>query len=290
MSPIFFTIGGFEVHYYGLMYAIAFLLGIELVKLGGKKKGYDPNLMESFAFVAMISGLIGGRLYYVLFNHVYYFSHPGDIIAVWKGGMAIHGGILGGIIGTYLFAKKNKISMWSLGDIAAAPFILGQAIGRIGNFANGEVHGVPTFTPFSVIFSIKPKFVEWFDMYNHLSLTAQMKFHELVPWGIVFPDPSPAGTEFPGLALHPAMLYELILNFIAFLSIWLYFRHKNYKPGVVWFIYIIEYSLIRTFVSFFRSEDLMFYGFRAPHVISVVLVIWSIFMIKYFNSKKEVSN
>ena len=176
MNPVFFTIGSFEVHYYGLMYAIAFLLGIELVKIEGKRKGFDPVLMENFAFVAMISGLLGGRLYYVLFNPTYYFTHPGDILAVWKGGMAIHGGILGGIIGTYFFAKKHKISMWSLGDIAAAPFILGQAIGRIGNFMNGEVHGVPTFTPFNIIFSIKPKFIDWYNNYNSYSIEAEMKF------------------------------------------------------------------------------------------------------------------
>ena len=92
---------------------------------------------------------------------------------------------------------------------------------------NGEVHGVPTFTPFNIIFSLKPKFVEWYSNYNSLSLTAQMKFKELVPWGIVFPDPSPAGTEFPSLAIHPAMLYELILNFIAFLSIWFILKGKS---------------------------------------------------------------
>lgn len=287
MNPIFFKIGPLEVHYYGLMYAIAFLVGIELVKYAGKKYNLDGKLLENFAFIAMFSGLLGGRLYYVLFNYNFYFSHPQDILAVWKGGMAIHGGILGGILGTYIFAHKKKVSMWVLGDLAAAPFILGQAIGRIGNFMNGEVHGVPTFTPFKVIFSIKPHFVKWFNHYNHLGVVEQMKFHKLVPWGIVFPNSSPAGTEFPNLPLHPAMLYELILNFIAFLLIWFYFRKKEYKPGILWFIYIISYSIIRTFVSFFRSEDLMFFGFRAPHVISLILVIWSVAMIKYLNKKSN---
>ncbi len=286
MNPVFFKIGTFEVYYYGLMYAIAFLVGIELVKLGGKKKGYDADLMESFAFVAMISGLIGGRLYYVLFNYSYYFSNPQDILAVWKGGMAIHGGILGGIIGVYIFSKKKKLSIWTLGDIAAGPLILGQALGRIGNFTNGEVHGVPTFTPFNVVFSLKPKFAEWYSMYNSLSLSAQMKFKELVPWGLVFPNTSPAGREFPEVPLHPAMLYELVLNFLAFLSIWFYFRKKDYRPGIVWFIYIIEYSLIRTFVSFFRSEDLMLYGFRAPHIISLILLIWAVIMIVMLPEEK----
>ena len=285
MNPVFLSIGNFEIRYYGLMYALAFFIGTELARRAGKRKGISGDIIENYAVIAMISGLIGGRLYYVLFNLPYYLKYPLEIPAVWHGGMAIHGGILGGVVGTYIFAKKHKLSMWKLGDIVAAPFILGQAIGRIGNFMNGEVHGVPTFTPLKVIFT--NTFSSWWETYQNLSLEAQMKFKELVPWGIVFPPESPAGAEFPDTAVHPAMLYELVLNFIAFLSIWLFFRHKNYKDGVVWFIYVIEYSLIRSFVSFFRAEDLMFFNIRAPHAISIALILWAIITIKYFYSKKD---
>jgi phosphatidylglycerol:prolipoprotein diacylglycerol transferase len=285
MNPVFLRIGNFEIRYYGLMYAIAFFIGTELAKRDGKRKGLDPSLIENYAIIAMISGLIGGRLYYVLFNLPYYLGHPLEIPAVWHGGMAIHGGILGGVLGTYIFGKRHGVSMWKLGDIVAAPFIFGQAIGRIGNFMNGEVHGVPTFTPLKVIFT--NSFPKWWSYYQTLGIQAQMKFKELVPWGVVFPPDSPAGTEFPNVAVHPAMLYELILNFIAFLSIWFYFRHKKYKDGVVWFIYIIEYSLIRSFVSFFRAEDLMFFNMRAPHFISILMILWAIISIKYFYTKKD---
>lgn len=289
MDPVLFSIGGFEVRYYGLMYALALLVGIELGKIHGKKKGLAPELVENYALVAMVSGLIGGRLYYVLFNLPYYLANPIEIPAVWHGGMAIHGGILGGIIGTFIFGARHKISPWKLGDIAAAPFILGQALGRIGNFTNGEVHGVPTFTPWNVIFTLKPKFYQWFEGYHALSAQAKMKYEELVPWGLVFPDSSPAGTEFPNLPLHPAMLYELILNFMAFLFLWFYMRKKDFAEGVTWWTYVILYSLIRTFVSFFRSEDLMFFGFRAPHVISLVLIVVSLVMIKILSSRKKKS-
>ncbi len=285
MNPVFLRIGNFEIRYYGLMYALAFFIGTELAKRDGKRKGLDPGLIENYAIVAMISGLIGGRLYYVLFNLPYYLGHPLEIPAVWHGGMAIHGGILGGVLGTYIFGKRHGVSMWKLGDIVAAPFILGQAIGRIGNFMNGEVHGVPTFTPLKVIFT--NSFPKWWSHYQTLGIQAQMKFKEIVPWGVVFPPDSPAGAEFPNIAVHPAMLYELVLNFIAFLSIWFYFRHKKYKDGVVWFIYIIEYSLIRSFVSFFRAEDLMFFNMRAPHFISILMILWAIISIKYFHTKKD---
>ncbi|WP_280985349.1 prolipoprotein diacylglyceryl transferase [Ilyobacter polytropus] len=285
MDPILFEIGGFKLRYYGLMYALAFFIGIEIAKREAKRVNMSPALLENFAITAMVSGLIGGRLYYVLFNPHYYFNNPMEILAVWNGGMAIHGGIIGGIIGTFIFAHRNKVSPWKLGDIAAAPFILGQGIGRFGNLMNGEIHGVPTFTPWKVIFTLKPGFYTWYDQYRSMSIEAQMKYKELVPWGIVFPESSPAGSEFPNLPLHPAMLYEMFLNFTAFLLIWFYFRKKEYAAGTVWWIYVIMYSLIRVFVSFFRAEDLMIAGFRAPHAISIIFVSVSIIMIKYLNKR-----
>ena len=200
--------------------------------------------------------------------------------------MAIHGGILGGIIGTLIFAKVKKINPLILGDFAAGPFILGQAIGRIGNFMNGEIHGVPTFTPFSVIFNLKPKFYEWYSYYQSLSISEKANYPDLVPWGIVFPTSSPAGSEFPNLALHPAMLYEMILNLIGFFIIWFILRKKEDKaPGYLWWWYIIIYSINRIIVSFFRVEDLMFFNFRAPHVISIILIVVSIFFLKKDNKK-----
>ena len=285
MNPILFSIGKLKITYYGLMYAISFILGIELGKKYGKEKGIAPEVIENYAFVAMISGLLGGRIYYVLFNLDYYLNYPQDIIAVWKGGMAIHGGIIGGIIGTCIYGKIKKISPLLLGDIAAAPLLLGQAIGRIGNFMNGEVYGVPTFTPFKVIFTLKPKFYEWFSYYNSLPLSEKMMYKEKVPWGIVFPSSSPAGAEFPNMALHPAMLYELVLNFIGFLFIWFWLKNKKTAIGTVWCSYIIIYSVIRIFVSFFRAEDLMFFDLRMPHLISIILIVISVGIIKIINRK-----
>ncbi|MGO2117328.1 MAG: prolipoprotein diacylglyceryl transferase [Fusobacterium sp.] len=285
MNPILFSLGKIKITYYGLMYAISFLLGIEIAKKYGEKKGLSPETIENYAFIAMISGLIGGRIYYVIFNLDYYLAYPGDILAVWKGGMAIHGGILGGIIGTCIYGKAKKLNPLLLGDCVAVPLLLGQAIGRIGNLMNGEIYGVPTFTPLKYIFTLKPRFYQWFNSYNSLSVDGKGAFKELVPWGLVFPNSSPAGTEFPNLPLHPAMLYELVLNLIGVLFLWFFLRKKNYKTGTLWCSYIIIYSIIRTFVSFFRAEDLMFYGFRAPHVISVILIIISSLFIYKLNKK-----
>ena len=285
MNPILFSIGKIKITYYGLMYAISFILGIELGKRYGKQKGISPDTIENYAFVAMLSGLIGGRLYYVLFNLDYYINCPADIIAVWKGGMAIHGGILGGIIGTCIYGFIKKTNPLLLADIAAPSLLLGQAIGRIGNFMNGEIYGVPTFTPFKVIFTLKPKFYEWYSYYLSLPFSEKMNFKEKVPWGIVFPESSPAGSEFPNMALHPAMFYELILNLIGFLFIWFFLKNKKYANGTIACSYIIIYSIIRIFVSFFRAEDLMFFDIRAPHLISIILITISLVTIKIINRK-----
>lgn len=287
MNPIFLKLGPFEIRYYGLMYAVSFLLALTLIKKDAKENGLDENLIENYGISTIVAGLIGGRLYYVIFNLKFYLANPLEIPAVWHGGMAIHGAILGGIIWSVIFTRKHRIKLWTLTDMAAPLFILGQGIGRIGNFMNGEVHGVPTFTPINIIFSIKPKFYEWFNMYNTLSLQKQAEFKELVPWGIVFPNSSPAGSEFPNLALHPAMLYEMILNLMAFVSLYFIFRKKNLKPGTITCLYLIEYSLIRTFVSFFRSEDLMFYGLRAPHLISIVLITDALITLIFIYRKKQ---
>ncbi|WP_297598942.1 prolipoprotein diacylglyceryl transferase [uncultured Cetobacterium sp.] len=287
MNPIFLQLGSLKISYYGLCYALAFFIGIELLKREATAKGIKKDIIEDYAFIAMMSGLLGGRLYYVLFNLNYYLAHPADILAVWKGGMAIHGGILGGFIGTLIYAHRKKLNAFLLGDMVAPLLLLGQAIGRFGNLANGEVHGVPTFTPLNIIFRLKPSFYEWYTQYNAMGILDKSKYKELVPWGLVFPTTSPAGWEFPNLPLHPAMLYEALLNFIGFLFLYFILRKKNYATGTIWWSYIVIYSLNRIFVSFFRAEDLMFYGFRAPHVISFLMMFLAVIIIIIINKNRE---
>ncbi|WP_410207652.1 prolipoprotein diacylglyceryl transferase [Fusobacterium sp.] len=291
MHPVLFSIGGIEIRFYGLMYAISFFIGIEIAKYMARERNYNEKIIENYALVAMISGLIGGRLYYVLFNLQDYLQKPWEILATWHGGMAIHGGIIGGIIGTFIYAHFKKLNPLTLGDYAAAPLLLGQALGRFGNFMNGEIHGVPVFTPWKVIFSLKPSFYTWYSTYQNSDILEQIKFKNLVPWGIVFPRSSPAGYEFPNIPVHPAMLYELILNFLGFLFLFFALRRKKNKaPGYLWWNYIIIYSVIRIFVSFFRAEDLMIGGIRAPHLVSLLLIIFSLIMLKIGERKQKKLN
>ena len=289
MRPTLFKIGNFELRIYSLMYILAFIIGIKIAEKDNvaKKRGIkDKKMIEDFAFFAMISGLVGARAYYVIMKFNEYAGDPISMLKVWEGGLAIHGGIIGGLIGSYLYAKKHKISLWTLTYMGVGPLLFGQFLGRFGNLANGEIHGVPTFTPWNVIFS--GKFSEWWTAYQSMSLAAQSKFKELVPWGLVFPQDSPAGMEFPNYPLHPAMLYEAVLNLIGFMLLWFYFRKKEYNPGVLTMIYLIMYAIIRVFVSTFRVEDLIVpgIGIRAPYLISIIMVIAAVIGIKYLSRKK----
>ena len=279
MHPVFLNIFGLEIRYYGLMYAIAFTLGMILSKREAKRRGLDEKIIEDYAFVAMISGLLGARLYYVVLDFKNYAQDPMEIFAVWHGGMAIHGGILGGVIGTFIFSKVKKVKIGSLFDIAAPLLLLGQSIGRIGNLMNGDAHGVPTFTPIAVM--LDNSFNTWWETAKN-SISS---YHEIVPWGIVFPYGTPAGNEFPHTPTHPVMVYEMILNFICFLVLWFYFRKKKLPSGGIGVIYLVMYSLIRSLVTIFRADDLMLFGFRAPHVVREIMLTVSILFF-IINKKK----
>lgn len=284
MKPVLFSIGRLEIRVYSLMYIIALFVGIYLAKKD--KKGIrNPKDIEDFAFISLFSGLIGARIYYVIFNWSYYSKHLLDIFAVYKGGLAIHGGIIGGALGVLYFSKKKGYSYYQLSDMAVSPLLLGQALGRIGNLANGEIHGVPTITPISVI--LKGQFNEWWQMYNSLSIAEKMQYKPVVPFGIVFPENTMAGMEFPNMPVHPAMIYEMILNIIGFLFMWFYLRNKNIKTGVLTYSYLIIYGIIRIIVSTFRAEDLMFLGVKMPYVISAVMIIVGIIGIWKINTKKS---
>ena len=131
MNPILFSIGKIKITYYGLMYAISFILGIELGKKYGKQRGVSPDTVENYAFVAMLSGLIGGRLYYVLFNLDYYLAYPQDIIAVWKEGNGYPRRNSGELLELVSMEKLKSLTLFFLGILATAPLLLGQAISRM---------------------------------------------------------------------------------------------------------------------------------------------------------------
>jgi phosphatidylglycerol:prolipoprotein diacylglycerol transferase len=250
VHPILLRLGPLTIRYYGLMYVIALLVGIWLLRLEAKRRGLPPEQMVDLAFYIFVGGLIGGRLYYVVFNLGYYGANPLKIFAVWEGGMAIHGGILGGLIGGWLYAHASRLPFLTLCDMAAPAISLGHAFGRFGNFMNGDAHGYPLRSP--ELPSWLRHFPDWM--------------------GVTFPPSSIAGREFGQVPLHPVMLYELVLNVIGFIILW-GLRKKPLPSGGLFGLYLMYYAVVRSFTSLFRADDLYLGPFRMPHVISVVMFV-----------------
>ncbi len=244
MHPELFKFGPIEIRFYGLMYVIAIVVGSYLIKSEVRRRAIELTGDEVMNFViwTVVGGIVGGRLYYVLFNWGFYASNPLEIPAVWHGGLAIHGGLIGGASVAYGYLRRHNIGYWRMADAIAPAVILGQTFGRFGNFMNGDAHGRPT------------------DM----------------PWGIVFPPGSIAGMEFPGTPLHPTMLYEMAINLAIFIFLWFWLKKRAHRDGFIFASYIGLYSVGRFFVEHFRADSLMLGPLRAAQVVSLAAVAVSL--------------
>lgn len=306
MMPYLFKIGNFELRIYSLMIIIGLLLTLYITRKKMEKMGYKQEYFENMIIVVFIAALLGARIYYVMFNWEYYKNDPLEIFKVWHGGLAIHGGVILGFVASLIYAHYIKIKVMFFGDLIAPWLLFGQGLGRFGNFANGEAHGVPTIIPPDIIFRLKPIFTDfWATVLNTFNLsnnpesisklneivkngaevTFQGKIYELkeyVPWGISFTNKyMPAAyRDFGTLPVHPTFFYEMILNFTGAFIMFLFWRNnKNISTGLIFGIYLISYGLIRAFVTMFRADDLMLGVLRAPHVASLAFVSIGIFLV-----------
>ncbi|MHB1126052.1 MAG: prolipoprotein diacylglyceryl transferase [Bacillota bacterium] len=150
MEPVAFEIGPFFIRWYGLLISTALGLGTFLAYREARRQGINPDHILNLVLLVAPLGIVGARLYYVLFSWGYYSSNPGEVFAVWHGGLAIHGAILAGGLGVYIYVRRQGLNFWELADIMAPSVILGQAIGRWGNYFNGEAYGSPTTLPWAI--------------------------------------------------------------------------------------------------------------------------------------------
>lgn len=151
MNRYAFEIFGIQIAWYGIIIASAMFIGALLLMKVGKKHGYKEDDILDLVLVVLPSAIVFARLYYVLFEWSYYSQHLNHILAFREGGLAIHGGIIGGLLGGYVVCKVKKLNFGDLADMVAIPLILGQAIGRWGNFINQEAHGGPTDLPWGIM-------------------------------------------------------------------------------------------------------------------------------------------
>lgn len=151
MNPVAFSLFGIEVRWYGILIAVgvcfAMIIGDYLVK---RSEGLYEDIFTDFVLWALPMGILGARIYYVLFSWDYYSAHPGEIFAIRNGGLAIHGGVILGVLTGIIFCKVKKVSFLELADVTAPGLVLAQGIGRWGNFINGEAHGGPTNLPWAI--------------------------------------------------------------------------------------------------------------------------------------------
>src|SRR5579883_1520728 len=167
-GPILVKIGPLTIRWYGLLIASAVLIGVTLSQYLAKRRNVNPELLGDLSIWLVIGAIPMARLYYVLFQWPEYAQHPERIIAIWQGGIAIHGAIIGGVIAALIFAKLKRISFWQLADLVAPSLILGQAIGRWGNFFNSEAFGRPTNLPWKLYIPLerRPPGYEGFEYFH----------------------------------------------------------------------------------------------------------------------------
>lgn len=242
-GPIIFEIGPVALRWYGLLIASAVLIGVSLSQYLAKRRGVNPDLLGDLIIWLVLAAIPCARIYYVLFEWQQYSQHPEDIIAVWKGGIAIHGAIIGGTIATLIFARINKISFWQLVDLVVPSLILGQAIGRWGNFFNSEAFGSPTDVPWKLYIPPANRPLEYID-YDYF---------------------------------HPTFLYESVWNLgvfiiLLFLFFWGLKKRNRTKVGTLTFVYLIGYSIGRFWIEGLRTDSLMIGSLKIAQIISLVAI------------------
>ena len=253
MNRVAFEIGFIRIYWYSITMFLGVFFGIIIAYIEIKRKKIDKISFENMAFSAILSGFIGARLYYVLFNLDYYLKDPIEILEVWNGGLAIHGAIIGAVLAIYIFCKKNKINFIEILDICAPAIIIGQIIGRWGNFFNGEAHGG----------MVAKSFLEKLHLPNFII----------------------EGMNINGVYYHPTFLYESLLNIICFIILMILRRNKKIKIGTISGIYLIWYGIVRFFIESLRTDSLMLGSIKMAQLIGIPMIIIGVILI--ITSKKR---
>ncbi len=255
MNPVMIEIFGMEVRWYSVILLIAVILGIGLLIKEGKKYDYAKDFLFNMAFWVIIFGFIGARVYYVIFNYKMYLNDPISILKIWEGGLAIHGGLIAGILTLIVYCKRYDVRVLKVTDMVSISLLLGQAIGRWGNFFNGEAHGGAT------------------------TLLALQQKH--------IPDFIINGMYINGVYYEPTFLYESLWCLLGVLVLLVVRKYKYLKVGHLTALYFIWYSVGRFFIESFRTDSLMFAGFKAAQLVSVGLFILGIGLIMKIGKKSK---
>ncbi len=249
-------IGSFRIAFYGITIACAMIAGIYMAMWVAKKTGQDPDTYFNFAILAVIISLLGARLYYVAFSWDYYGKHPLEILNFRGGGLAIYGGVIAGVLTAVVYSKVKHLDVPLMLDTACTGLVLGQAIGRWGNFFNREAFGDYTDSLFAMRLPL--------DAVRSSEVTEKMAEHAFSENGISW------------IQVHPTFLYESMWN-LGVLAVMLIVTLKIGKrfKGEIFFLYLLGYGLGRVWIEGLRTDQLLIpgTGLAVSQLLSAVLVI-----------------
>ena len=250
-GPLLFQLGPFSLRWYGLLIAVAVLLGLMLATRLGRQRGLDPAMIADLLPILVLAAVIGARLYYVLFEWRQYQLNWLDALAIWRGGIAIHGALLGGSLAVILYCRWRKLAFWNLLDVLVPSVALGQAIGRWGNFFNSEAFGLPTDLPWKLSIPFANRPVQFLDQ-----------------------------TTF-----HPTFLYESLWNLGVVILLLVLFQRglkgqMKLPAGALSCVYVLAYSSGRLWIEGLRIDPLCLAGappfcdggLRMAQLVSLVLM------------------
>lgn len=254
MDPIALQLGPVVIRWYGVLVSLGIATGLTFSYRESSRQEIDPDHLLNLVILCIPVALIGARLYFVLFSGSleYYLSNPGEILAIWHGGLAFHGGLITALIVGYIYLRRHKLGFLPMADVVAPGIALGQSIGRWGNFFNQEAHGG------SVTFEFISGFPEFIQK----------------------------GMYIKGQYYHPTFLYESVWDFLIFAVLAYLGRKEFMKTGDVFLGYVILYSLGRFFIEGLRTDSLMLGSFRVAQLVSVAgILIATVLIIKNHKGK-----
>ena len=258
MSKIAISIGKINIYWYSICIFLGILSAITLIYKQAHKKNIDDAFLTDLIFYTIICGIIGARIYYVIFNLPYYLSHKLEIFEIWNGGLAIHGGLIFGLITSYIICKKHKVDFEEMLDIIVVGVIIAQSIGRWGNFFNQEDYG------------------------NIVSLSHLTSMH--IPKFII------NRMYIIGNYREPTFLYESIWCFLGFIIMIIIRKFKSLEKGQLTGFYLVWYGIVRFFIEAKRTDSLMILNLKMAQGVSSIFIVLGIILLfkSKFKNKKSI--
>lgn len=267
LSRTAFTVFGQDIYWYGIFIGLGVILGVLLALHEAKRTGQNPDTYLDFIIYAMIIAITGARLYYVIFSWDFYSQHPEKIFAIREGGLAIYGGIIGGVLTAIVYSHLKKKSFWVMADTMAPSLILGQMLGRWGNFFNKEAFGGFTDNLFAMRYQL-----------------SQVRASDVTP-DILQNLVTVNGVDY--IQVHPTFLYESMWSLCVFIILLILQRKKKFD-GQVCATYFFGYALGRVWIEGLRTDQLCIGNVPVSQALSAVLIIASVVLYVYCKKKAAV--